>query len=329
MQLKDYRIICAKLDFKRKPMMLYRQLVIDASILIFIAYLMLEETLIGFLIAQALLAIVCFRSFALMHEAVHHSVVRNSFINEAVGVVTGILCFLPYESWKRLHLEHHTWAGNIDKDPALKLRKDFNPNQKVKNFIVSKVWRSWLPLLGLLQTVVFWKYPIQQLRDPNIPRSEKALIAVSALVPLVFYAGLWGIWPHIFNLKNFGLAIFLFLMMLENINAPHHLEVEEYNGETKLPLLKQHLVTRTGYYPPAWVGRFFFLNFNLHTEHHLFPSLPWYQLDQARPLVKAVLGEEYNETFRNSWVRKNRKRDLSELIEVGIDDGQVGLQKAG
>jgi fatty acid desaturase len=86
-------------------------------------------------------------------------------------------------------------------------------------------------------------------------------------------------------------------------------------------------VTRSSVYP-RWLARHLVLNFNLHIEHHLFPSLPWHQLDAARALVKPTLGAKYNESVGNAWIRRNRKLDLERFLPVQpLEEG--GLRRVG
>jgi fatty acid desaturase len=55
------------------------------------------------------------------------------------------------------------------------------------------------------------------------------------------------------------------------------------------------------------------LNFNLHTEHHLFPNLPWHQLERARDLVRAA-STEYQECNSLAWTIANRRRDVLDVF---------------
>jgi fatty acid desaturase len=85
-----------------------------------------------------------------------------------------------------------------------------------------------------------------------------------------------------------------------------------YDG--KLPLWEQYRATRSCYYPPG-ISELLVLNFNFHTEHHLFPDLPWYRLRDARASLRAMLGERYQEAIGIAWNIQNRGRDLDSIIE--------------
>lgn len=327
MELKTYHFIQSQLDFRRRTGMLLRHFFVDALLLGAAFSLLLRGGWAEYCVAQVVLAVVFFRGFSLMHEAVHHSAADARLLNALAGLVGGILCFMPYHSWKYLHLEHHQWAGNVDQDPSAKLRKDYDPAKKMKYRILSAIWKSWIPLLGLMQEIVFWVYPIQQFKNPIYRWQVKFWIGFSAMVPIATYGALAWWWPALFHLSHFAPAGVLYLMMVELINFPHHMDVPAYRGRKRLLVMEQYKVSRSSYYP-AWFSRNFLLNFNLHSEHHLFPRLPWYQLDKARGLVKAALGQAYHESIGNEWVRKNRSRNLEELLPTEPDYQEAITKKA-
>src|SRR2546423_1704170 len=68
----------------------------------------------GAALFSASLAVFYFRSFSLMHEAVHGSITPRRRWNDWIGLVYGVFCFLPFEHWRDIHLLHHQWAGNVE-----------------------------------------------------------------------------------------------------------------------------------------------------------------------------------------------------------------------
>jgi len=61
------------------------------------------------------------------------------------------------------------------------------------------------------------------------------------------------------------------------------------------------------------------LSFNLHTVHHLFPWVPWYDLRRAQDLMRRYspeLGEENNDEF--SWLFKRRTISFSQAFHAYI-----------
>jgi fatty acid desaturase len=125
---------------------------------------------------------------------------------------------------------------------------------------------------------------------------------------------LWLVAPDVVAPSNWLLAVLLFLITEEVVNLPHHFDVSTFDG--KLPIWEQYRATRSCYYPPV-ISELLVLNFNFHTEHHLFPSLPWYRLRGARSLLKQALGSRYQEAVGVEWNVQQRKRDLRAVVQGG------------
>lgn len=313
MQNNTLRQIRAELDFSKRELLWLMQIVLDVALGAAIAFALHSRTGWGLLIAAILSPVLFFNSFALMHEAVHRALSDRLWLNDLVGVIGGAFCFLPYEPWRQMHLEHHLWAGNVERDPVNKLRKDYDPSQRRKNLILSSIWRSWLPILALLQHIVFWTYLFQYFKKKALHRGRGVVFIASYLVPAIIYAGVAYFGSRYLPLVALLPGIFLYLVLVEFVNLPHHLDLPTTRGETKLALLDQYLIARSAIYP-RWFSRWVLLNFNLHLEHHLFPNLPWHGLEKARILVKPILEGKYNETFGSQWLLEHRNQPLGKLL---------------
>src|SRR5262249_24453129 len=148
-----------------------------------------------------------FRCFALMHDAVHGSLTKNEFVNDFIGIIAGSFCFLPFLPRRKIHLKHHFWAGNIEKDPTMKIVKDFSRRPDQKRYLLDFAWRSWLPILALMQHLVFWISALGQWKDVRNYR-EAGYMFLSYAVPAILYYTLAEyfveIWP--------GLILYLILV---------------------------------------------------------------------------------------------------------------------
>jgi len=261
------------------------------------------------LLAAPIVSILMFRSFSLMHEAVHGLVSKNRVINEGIGIVSAGFCLLSFESWKQAHLEHHRWSGNIDKDPVMALIKVFPRLPKPVRRTLSFAWKCWLPVLSLLQHTVFWSISIKHFM--KTPKSFASLASIA--FPIALWGSLFYILPT--GVTAFVLlpAVALYLIGTEIINAPHHTGLAQFEGESQIPLWNQFLVARTCTYP-LWLSRFLVLNFNYHAEHHMFPTVPWYQLPAIHEALKAELGDQHNIDPQFAWVFTNRVKNLDEVF---------------
>ena len=256
----------------------------------------------------ALLAVLfcafCFRSFGMMHECVHSAAASSRDWNDALGNFYGIFCFLPFRSWQDVHLNHHIWTGNVEKDPSTRLLYLYKKNGFKISDHVATAWKLWIPLLAFLQHIVFWR----------ATRSKSEGIFVAASVMFLF-ASSYVLGPGV---VLGGLITYLYTV--EIINFPHHLGLEQFEGDARFSAQDQARFTRSCVYP-RWFARHVLLNFNLHTEHHLFPAHPWYALERLR-----VEMQQQNMIENNGgaleWILENRSRPLSEVFAKSFPNQQ-------
>lgn len=108
-------------------------------------------------------------------------------------------------------------------------------------------------------------------------------------------------------------SIVVYLGLIEIVNFPHHLELPQFLGDRHTPVLEQHIICRSCTYP-RWFEKWVLLNFNYHVEHHLYPTLPWFELRKAHEVTSVALGAQYNIEPGFTWILRNRKRRLTDVI---------------
>lgn len=263
------------------------------------------------LLSVPLLSTLMFRNFSLMHDATHNAVSKNRNINNFIGIWSGGLCFLPFSNWKEIHQEHHFWSGNIDHDPSMSLLKKLpKMNSRFVAFL-SYCWNCWIPIMALLQHVSFWGHSIK-ISLKNLSNFQMNL---SVLAPVIIWTSVIYFSRENYFASTFAPALMLYLIAVEIVNFPHHLQMPQLQNEERLPAWQQHRGARSCMYP-KWFAKYVVLNFNYHIEHHLFPDVPWYRLDQLHEPMKRVLQENYNTDSNLNWNLKNRKKDLLVMIQA-------------
>jgi len=121
------------------------------------------------------------------------------------------------------------------------------------------------------------------------------------------WAALSRLWP----------SFVIYLVGVELVNFPHHLDmptVDPQSSKQRLYVWEQQATTRSCRYPGI-LSELLVLNFNLHTEHHLFPALPWFRLKHARELIKPALQPGYNEVHGIGWNYVMRTGDLDHIVQ--------------
>jgi omega-6 fatty acid desaturase (delta-12 desaturase) len=305
-----YAAIKEKLSFRPDWRVVVFILTLNASLGALGIWLLSLGTTTGYVIAQLIFPIVFFQAFSILHECGHGSCTSKSWLNALIGHYASPLCFLPYFSWKFQHAQHHVWSGNLEKDPSLKLLRDWRATQRVP-LLIRIAWRSWIPLAAAMNHLVYWAYPMTVWRTGTASQLRRCVASLVWMAAV--YAGLAYAWPEIFSLANFAPAIVIYLVAAELVNLPHH--SDQPSTTQKLALWEQAYSTRSCYYPKL-VSELLVLNFNFHIEHHLYPSLPWYRLREARALIKPALGAGYTEAIGIRWNLTNRFKDISQVLRA-------------
>jgi fatty acid desaturase len=60
---------------------------------------------------------------------------------------------------------------------------------------------------------------------------------------------------------------------------------------------------------PGLLGAIFCYNFNLHTEHHLFPNIPWYRLSGVAKKIVEYNGIVYQNVGLLAFTVESRSGD--------------------
>ncbi len=310
MNRATYIKIRNSLDLEQKPSALPTYLLQNAALVAGIAYLWIqfEGSWLRYL-GSLLMFVLMFRCFGVMHEAVHGAVSKNKFINQLMGILCGAVGLFPYETWRKSHLSHHQWSGNVEKDSVMALVVAVPKMSPQIQRALSVIWRTWFPILAILQHVVFWKISLNIYRQ-NLGSTK---ILVSLVAPALAWGALIVLTPLSFSFGVLLPSLFLFFVAIEVVNLPHHLQLPQFRGEEKFPAWQQYLTVRSCVYP-RWFARLVVLNFNYHTEHHMFPDVPWYHLEKLQGPLREALGEAYNTDPYFGWIIENKPKDIVAVL---------------
>lgn len=313
MEKKDYLILRKSLNLSHRKGALIVHLIMDASLFSVIYLLCANQSFPEVrYFSIPLIATLMFRNFSIMHEAVHGLVSKNKLLNDIYGLISGTLCLLPFDAWRRSHLEHHFWSGNIDKDPVMVIVKVFPQMSEQSKKYLNMTWKYWIPLLAFMQHMVFWSLSIKQF----FGHSRQFLYLASLVLPIITWLSLAILLPVSFSLEILAPSVLLYLVAVEVVNFPHHLRLPQYRDDTRLAIWEQHEIARSCIYP-RWLARFIVLNFNYHAEHHMFPDAPWYRLEEVHQKAAALLKDNLNTDENMTFIVKNRQKPLEYLMAPG------------
>ena len=212
--------------------------------------------------------------FHLQHECIHDTTFRTQRINSTVGAVCGFILLLPSEWFRYFHRDHHRYTQIQGKDPELETAKPATKLQWLFHL-------SGLPLLKSLLTVIA-KYTHGSTRDSYIPEKAKATVVRQVRIMTLGYGLLWLI-----SLTTQNTALLWIWVVPLQIGQPF----------LRLYLLAEHslcehsdnmfLNTRTVLTNP--LVRWFTWNMPFHTEHHVYPGVPFHKLPALHKKMQIFL----------------------------------------
>ncbi len=201
--------------------------------------------------------------FHLQHECIHDTPFRSRRLNPMVGSICGFILLLPAEWFRYFHREHHRYTQIEGKDPELETSKPSTKRQWLIHVSGIPVFLSLLKVISKCST--------GSVNDSFIPDSARSSVIKQARMMCFGYVLLF-----ITSLVFQSTALFWVWIVPLVIGQPF----------LRLYLLAEHtlcentddmfLNTRTVLC--SSIVRWFTWNMPYHTEHHIFPAVPFHQL---------------------------------------------------
>ena len=209
--------------------------------------------------------------FTLEHEATHKTPFASEALNEWVGRVCGFLLVLPFTWFRYFHLAHHRWTNLPGRDPELEGGKP-------------ETVRAWV---WHVSGVPYWLAEVRLIRAlvrggggaTYLPPGAMGRVRAEARWMLGGYAALLILWPGVVWVwlvpVLLGQPVLRLYLLAEHGDCPQVADMFQ-NSRT---VFTDRLV------------RFLAWNMPYHTEHHVYPAVPFHQLPALHALMKAELRE--------------------------------------
>lgn len=247
-------------------------------------------------------------SFCAMHECGHRTAFRSRALNDAVAWWAGVLSFYNADFYRRYHQWHHRYTHQVGLDPEL---EDPPPSSLATYLLELSGLPWWLGKLGgHLQGLTgrFGERPYLPSEASDAVaasiRRQMALYALLLLASLPQANGLF-LWMWLLPLAV-GQPLLRFVLLAEHGGCS-----VDADGRTN---------TRTTL---TWRPlRLLMWNMPFHTEHHLYPSLPFHALPEAHQLLAPHLAH-----CDPGYLAVHR-RFLADLSQLALPAEAVGLPTA-
>lgn len=276
------------------------EFLLQIFLLTFGIYLSFGSTVAWFL-GQIVLGICFWRSFAIMHACGHHAFTSKHKLDDFIGLLMSVFCFIPYFAWKFVHHNHHKWTGWIDRDPTMRNLQEKKGSATLS--LLNLAWWSWIPVISIhyIMTVFF--------RPSLHEERKKASVVFSILFVVLVHFALMLIFKMNY-LRVFGLSAFIYLNIgdLSLLTQHVHIPMDHSQGRDVVPKKPSEQADYSHtMILPVFISRWIVLNFNHHALHHMHPKLPYYKSGQISYTGKHT--HDWKE-----WILKAKTSRVSELI---------------
>jgi fatty acid desaturase len=203
---------------------------------------------------------------SLQHEVLHGHPTRLKVLNEALIFLTPTM-WLPYQSYKETHLQHHNNAHltdpSIDPESYYLLPEQWAQMGGLRRvlFQVNHTLGGRMLIGPAVGIVRYWSSEVADILRGDLHKAKcwAAFVAsCSCVLGFVVWCGM-PVWQYIVLIAYPGISLALVRSYCEHQAAE---QVEH----------------RTIIVECSWFWSLLFLNNNLHVPHHERPSLAWYKL---------------------------------------------------
>lgn len=228
--------------------------------------------------------------FTLEHECTHRTPFRSRWLNAAVGHGCGIVLLLPFRWFRAFHLAHHRWTNLPGQDPEL----DGGKPETVRDWVwhVSGVpyWVAEGRLIGRLATGGPVGAYVAEGAIAGVRREARVMIGVYALAALTLIWSPVLVWVWLLPVL-IGQPVLRLYLLAEHGDCPQ--------------VADMFLNTRTTF--TTAVVRYLAWNMPYHTEHHVWPTVPFHRLPALHAMMRdhlAVTAEGYAAFTRDYLARR-------------------------
>ncbi len=210
--------------------------------------------------------------FTLEHEATHKTPFANERLNEWAGRICGFLLLLPFGWFRYFHLAHHRWTNITGKDPELAAPKPETRRAWLWHVSGLPYWLAQVRLIGGLA--------LGRATDEFLPEGARARVIAEARWMAAGYAVaaaslIWSpllFWVWLLPVLVGQPALRLYLLA-EHGDCPEVADMFRNTRTTFTTALMRAL---------AW-------NMPYHTEHHVWPQVPFHRLPDLHAMMREEL----------------------------------------
>lgn len=215
----------------------------------------------------------------ILHEGVHYRLFNSKFLNDTAGnLLAAFPLFWDLHGYRENHFQHHKYL-NTDQDPDYK-RKNKHEEWQFPNsrLYVAKLFIRYLWGFGILENYRFFQamsghFPLEKLKQ----KGQLSKMTTKVL----YYSTVFYLLHHFGQLTNFGVYWLVPYFFIYPLFQKFRSIAEHF----ALPFENELTATRN--VRTSSIESFFFGPHNLsyHLDHHLFPTVPAYNLPKLNQVL--------------------------------------------
>ncbi|MGB7320503.1 MAG: fatty acid desaturase [Albidovulum sp.] len=229
--------------------------------------------------------------FTLEHECTHRTPFRSVPLNEWVGRICGVVLLLPFGWFRYFHLAHHRFTNLPGQDPELESPKSQNRREWIWHISGLPYWAG---NARLLLRLCLGRERAEYLPSPALGRIETEARIVLGLYALATATLFWT--PLLFS-------VWILPALVGQPALRLYLLAEHGDCPTVANMLENTRTTFTNR-----IVRFLAWNMPFHTEHHVFPSVPFHKLPTLHHRMRTALRvtEDGYVAFTRAYLARRR-----------------------
>jgi fatty acid desaturase len=240
--------------------------------------------------------------FLLIHEGVHDILFPQKWLNDLAATLMAIAGFISFSAYRSMHLRHHEHLGD-EQDPDDYHNYTSNPKLIWLLHYNRLLWATILYLIFVPSLA--WRYGNTK---------ERIKVVSEYLLLIVTYIIIWQFVP---------LHIFFIAWILPFILTNFTINIRGLTQHGITDATDPFLASRSIEAHP--IVQFLLVNENFHLEHHLFPSIPSYNLPKLHKLIlprinRRVTCKSYLSFLRQFFLASLRKDETPIGLEIKTEN---------
>ena len=234
------------------------------------------------------------------HECGHRTAFKTAWMNDAVYFLASFMVWREAVSWRWSHIRHHSDTIVVGRDPEIAFQRPMKARKPLKDFLglTSNPGETKKILLN-----VIGRFTADEL--DYLPQSEHRNVIRTARVYLAVWIATVGLCVALRSVEPLMFVVlpsFYGKWLLVAYGITQHAGLAEDAVDHRLNSRSIRMNR---------LHRYLYWNMNFHTEHHMFPSVPFHALPALSDATKEDFPPQYSgfrSAYREIWSVYRRQR---------------------